>query len=369
MSTFAVTVERITIHPHPKADKLEIAQVGDYQSIVRKGDFSDGDLVAYIPEQAIVPEALLQEMGLKGMLAGKAKNRVKAIKLRGSLSQGIVYPARPEWPEGAHVEGVLGITKWEPPIPAHLAGEVFSAGLDRTLKYDIENQKRFPDILEDGEQVVFTEKLHGTWCMIALMPKGQVHPEHGRLIVSSKGLAGRGLAMKYDAPANKTNLYVRVARHLTMENRISFAFGQDLKHDIEPKPVFVLGEVFGAGVQDLAYGAKADKDVDIGFRIFDIYVGKPGQGRYLDDAKLDAACERLHVPRVPVLYRGPFSKEVMLEHTDGLETISGNESHIREGIVVRPVVERRHEEIGRVQLKSVSANYLCRKGNNLSEFN
>jgi len=368
MSTFAVTVERVTILPHPKADRLEIAQIGDYQSVVGKGSFKTGDLVAYIPEQAIVPQNLLKEMGLEGRLAGKNKNRVKATKLRKILSQGLCYPAREEWQRGADVAEVLGITKWEPPIPAHLSGEVFAAGSDRTLRYDIENQKKFPHVLEDGEPVVFTEKLHGTWMQAALMPKQMAHPDEGRLIVSSKGLASRGLAMKYDAEANKTNLYVRVARHYTMENRISFAFGRVLKDELDPCPVFVLGEVYGNGVQDLTYGAKTDKDVDIGFRIFDIYVGKPDQGRYLNDDELDGACERLSIPRVPVLYRGPFSRAVMQEYTDGYETITGHDVHIREGIVMRPQTERRNEEVGRVQLKSVSGDYLTRKGSSLTEY-
>lgn len=362
MSTFAVTVERITITEHPNADALELANVGDYQAIVRKGQFQTGDLVAYIPEQALVPQKLLKEMGLEGRLAGKAKNRVKAIRLRGVLSQGLVYPAQPEWQEGADVTELLGITKWEPPVPAHLSGEVYSAGTDRTLKYDVENFKRYPHLLEEGEQVVFTEKLHGTWCMIGLVPERMQHPEYGRLVVSSKGLAARGLAMKPDAEANKTNLYVRVARHLNMENRISFAFGHQLKDEDEPVPVFVLGEVFGAGVQDLSYGANTNKDVDLGFRVFDVYVGIPGQGRYLDNKELDGACDRLGLDRVPVLYQGPFSKEIMMKYTDGYETVSGKEMHIREGIVVRPIRERRCDEIGRVQLKSVSGDYLTRKG-------
>jgi RNA ligase (TIGR02306 family) len=368
MSTFAVIVEQVLIEEHTNADALEIAHINDYQSIVRKGQFKTGDLVAYIPEQALVPEALLEEMGLSGRLAGKNKNRVKAVKLRGVLSQGIVYPARPEWPEGADVTEVLGITKWEPPVPANLAGEVYSAGLDRTLRYDIENVKKFPRVLEAGEQVVFTEKLHGTWCMIGLVPKTWAHPEHGRLIVSSKGLASRGLAMKPNSERNKENLYIRVARHLNMEQRISFAFGRNLKDLIEPVPVFVLGEVFGSGVQDLGYGAKTDKDVNIGFRVFDVFVGKPGVGRYLNDKELDEACKRLGLERVPVLYRGPFWHSTMSEYTDGKETVSGKAMHIREGIVIRPQLERRHDEIGRVQLKSVSGTYLTRKGNT-TEFN
>lgn len=369
MANFAVTVERVRIFPHPNADRLEIAQIGDYQCIVGKNQFRDQDLVVYIPEQSMVPASLLQQMGLEGKLAGKLGNRVKATRLRGVLSQGLVYPAQPEWQEGADVADILGISKWEPPIPAHLSGEVFNAGQDRTLKYDVENFKKLPQILAVGEEVIFTEKLHGTNVQMGLLPPRYAHPEYGRFIVASKGLAARGLAFKMDAEANKTNLYVRVAKHYNMDNRMSFAFGHQLKDEENPQPVYVLGEIFGAGVQDLSYGKATGCDNDIGFRVFDVYVGRPGSGKYLGDTELEAACKRLGLKRVPVLYRGPFSKKVLLEHTDGFETISGKEIHIREGVVVRPAVERRHEEIGRVQLKNVSGNYLTRKGKNLTEFN
>ncbi len=68
---------------------------------------------------------------------------------------------------------------------------------------------------------------------------------------------------------------------------------------------------------------------------------------------------------VPVLYRGPFSEAAMREHTDGGATMDAN--HIREGIVMVPAVERRDARIGRVCLKSVSADCLTRKGG--TEFN
>ena len=57
MSTFAVHVVRVAIEPHDNADALEIARVGDYRSVVRKGQFQSGELVAYIPEQALVGDA------------------------------------------------------------------------------------------------------------------------------------------------------------------------------------------------------------------------------------------------------------------------------------------------------------------------
>lgn len=358
MSTFAVHVVRAVIEPHGNADSLEIARVGDYRSIVRKGQFRTGDLVVYIPEQAIVPDALLDELGLRGKLAGKDGNRVKAIKLRGVLSQGLVYPARATWSEGQDVAAELGVHKWEPPVPSHMNGQVYGAGADRCVKYDVENFKAFPDVLADGEPVVFTEKIHGTWCQVGLLPESAAEP-YGRLVVSSKGLAGKGLAFVPDAPENATNLYLRVARHLEFAPRIERAFASELAAG---RPIFVLGEVFGAGVQDLSYGAKAEQDRSIGFRVFDIYVGWVGQGGFLSDADLEAACAALGLPRVPVLYRGPFSRAVMHEHTEGKETISGQALHVREGVVIRPQIERHEHELGRVQLKSVSEKYLLRAG-------
>lgn len=56
MSSFQVPVKRIrAIEAHPNADAIEFAVVDGYRSIVRKGDFASGELVAYIPEASIVP--------------------------------------------------------------------------------------------------------------------------------------------------------------------------------------------------------------------------------------------------------------------------------------------------------------------------
>ena len=122
MSTFTVTIIPVAIEAHPDADALEIARIGGYRSVIRKGSFRTGDLVAYIPENAVLPAPLLEELGLSGRLAGSEKNRVKAIKLRGVLSQGICYPARPEWLEGQDVAEILGIRKYEPPVPTSMDG-------------------------------------------------------------------------------------------------------------------------------------------------------------------------------------------------------------------------------------------------------
>jgi RNA ligase (TIGR02306 family) len=374
MSSFAVIVKKLTIKEHPNADALEVAEVDAYQSIVRKGAFKTGDLVAYIPEQSVIPVSILKELNLEGKLAGKDKNRLKPARLRGVLSQGLCYPARSHWSEGDDVTGELGIEKWEPPIPAHLAGEVYNLGSGYTISYDIENFKKYPDIFHPGEQVVMTEKLHGTFMVVGVIPQ----QEDMIVAVSSKGLFSRGLALKLDSENNKHNLYVRAERHYNISHKLKKVYAATLQpagmvlagvEEYVGDPVYVFGEVFGKGVQDLSYGAKTDADNDIGYRVFDIYVGRPGKGRFLNHDELNAACEQLEFDRVPVLYEGPFSKEVLDQYTNGLETVSGKGLHVREGVVVRPVIEQEHLvlPLNRVQLKSVSGDYLTRKGG--TEFN
>lgn len=83
--------------------------------------------------------------------------------------------------------------------------------------------------------------------------------------------------------------------------------------------------------------------------------------RYLDHYEVEDICKEFGIERVPVLYVGEFNKEVLEEYTNGFETISGTESHIREGIVIKPLKERYEHGLGRVLLKSISEHYLLRK--------
>jgi RNA ligase (TIGR02306 family) len=352
--------------------------VGDYRCVVGRGLYKAGDLVAYIPEGSILSDKVLDALGMRdsSLLAGRERNRVKAVRLRGALSQGVCYPVPanesgdPAWGIGQDVAAILGVTKWEPPIPTHMAGELANVGTEHTVRYDIDNVKWFPGAVADGEPVVMTEKIHGTWTQIGVLPEGEsAHPEVGDVVVTSKGFGDKGLAFK-DNAANAHNLYLRVARHLDMRQRVREARAAGVLP--ADQPVYVLGETFG--IQDLKYGANPAKDETLGFRVFDVYVGVPqnSRGRYLDDARLDEVCAGLGLPRVPIVYRGPYSKEIMLQHTSGKETVTGLGLHIREGVVVKPVVERQDFTTyptgrafpcdGRVQFKSVSADYDLRKG-------
>ena len=104
MSTFEVLVRKIDdVIEHPNADRLNIVKILGYDAITNKNEnneprYAKGDLVIYVPEGAVVPENLLKQYGYwddeknKGMLAGRRGDRVKAIRLRQVLSQGLIWP-------------------------------------------------------------------------------------------------------------------------------------------------------------------------------------------------------------------------------------------------------------------------------------
>ncbi|MER6958277.1 MULTISPECIES: RNA ligase (ATP) [unclassified Streptomyces] len=350
MSTLRVTAEVLTIHEHPGADALELAQVGLYRAVVAKGAYRTGEAALYIPEQSVLPTELVEELGLTGRLAGSRSDRVKAVRLRGELSQGIV--CRPKAladvdlalaaAEGADFAERLGIVKWVPPIPPTMNGEV-EAALDLLPWVDIENIQRYPDIFEPGEPVVLTEKLHGTACLLTYVADDE------RVYVSSKGFGAKSLALAEDP----RNLYWRAVRgHGVAEAAAGLA------ERLGARRIGIFGEVYGAGVQDLTYGADGRRDT-LGYAVFDVSAEIDGTLRWLDAAELLEG----RLPLVPRLFEGPYDSGRVLEIATGRETVSGRELHLREGVVIRPAVERYSPVTGgRAIAKAVSGAYLTRKG-------
>lgn len=394
MSTFQVPIKRIrAIEEHPNADAIEFAVIDGYRSIVRKGDFARGELVAYIPEASIVPEAVIRHLGLwdeekgKGKLSGKAGNRVSAIKLRGQISQGLCYPlisVGDMWlldlpttgqekededeiadafvlNEGDDVASLLGITKWEPEIPVSMAGEVWNAGRELTISFDIENIKSFPDILIPGEPIILTEKLHGTFTGITVLPlhvasglKERGFGKYGNILIWSKGLGAKGLVFKNNE-ANAKNLYTLATQKLIDALDRAHEDGE-YPYDLDQAvPYVVMGETFGPGVQDLTYTGHVE------FRVFAVANKRTDGLFYLPEVDVKQWLHEIGnaVEMVPTLYSGPYSPEIVAEHTVGKTTL-GN--HIREGVVITTPSNGVDPSIGRVILKSVSEDYLTRKG-------
>ncbi|MGW7441789.1 RNA ligase (ATP) [Kitasatospora sp. NPDC054795] len=350
MSTLRVTAEKLTVLEHPNADALELAQVGLYRAVVAKGRYRTGDHAVYIPEQSVLPDELIEELGLTGKLAGARANRVKAVRLRGELSQGIV--CRPAALAGTDLAAaaergedfaeLLGVVKWQPPVPTSMSGDVVSAP-DLLPWVDIENLKRYPDAFEPGEPVVLTEKLHGSCCLVTYVAAT------GEVQVSSKGIGAQGLALAED----ERNLYWRAVRAYGIP-----AAAARLAERLGAERVGVFGEVFGEGVQDLSYGSSARTERP-GYAAFDVSAVVDGQLNWFSAAELLDG----ELPLVPELWRGPFDPETVLGFARGKESVSGRELHLREGVVVRPVTERWSPVLGgRAIAKVVSDAYLTRKG-------
>jgi len=393
MSDFKVLVQKIFIKEHPNADALDLGNIGDtegWQVVIQSGKFKTGDLVAYIGENAVVPEWVLKQYGFwneekdKGLLAGTKGDRVKMVKLRGEPSLGICIPVKEVslgWDdddkvvrsafqlenkyveEGEDVSKLLGVTKYDPPIPVHMAGEVFNAGQDVGVNYDIEDLKNFPHVLIEGENVQMTAKLHGTNCSITSVIGEGVKRDNidewipagpGYVAVGSKGLSAKGLFFK-DNEANTSNLYLNGTRKyfetIADWNLLQYMAGG-------PTCITVVGEVFGGSVQDgFNYGLSVPE-----FRAFDVYVGYRGLGRWLDDDELDTFCALTGMVRVPLVYRGPYSKALAEKLANDPESAFPGVKHVREGIVIKPVNERRDSALGRVVVKTRSIAYMSRKG-------
>jgi RNA ligase (TIGR02306 family) len=220
----------------------------------------------------------------------------------------------------------------------------------------IQHWANYPDIIEDGEQVVVTEKIHGKNCRVGMCMepdnKGEMKwnwmaGSHG---VQRKEFDHKDRLSEYWYPLLDDNIMDLI---LYLKNEAEWP---------EPKhSIIVFGELYGEGMQNMHYGTKN------GFRVFDISIN----GKYLDHVDFIYANAKHGVEIVNILYTGPFSRQVIEDYTSGDTTMcpldEAGKFKGREGIVIKPVKGRDHQNwrehncISRVIFKSVSADYLGRK--------
>lgn len=331
MSEFNVEVVRVgPIEKHPNADSLSITRVlGDYPVIIRTGDFNEGDLAVYVPIDSVVPDTERWAF-LKG------HRRIKAKKLRGVFSMGMLASLPDDlglggegaggWDVGDPCQPEMGIEKYEPHVHTRtIMSTEQEADQPFIPRYtDIEGLRRYGDIISQKEDVVITEKIHGS--------NGRWLFRDGRFWVGSHN---------YLRKEDPRNLWWQAMEKESLRNVCSLA-----------ENMLFFGEVYG-NVQDLKYGLGDD----IGVRMFDVF--DTITMRYLDYPDFYELCERLKVDTVPLLYRGPWSDDLR-SLAEGVTTLGGG--HVREGFVVRPVRERWDDRIRRVILKFIGEGYLLRKG-------
>jgi RNA ligase (TIGR02306 family) len=343
MSSIKVEVTQIqNIRPHSNADSLDLATVGGWQMCVKKGAYRSGDPVVYFEQGTSLARDVADKLGVTQYLSEKMDingDRVLVIhrvKLRGEPSFGLVISPESGMELGSDVAAFYRATKYHPP----LRGKTGDAEVDdpRFPVYtDIENMRSYPEIFEEGEEIIATEKIHGTNSRIGFVADGETRI----LMAGSKGLR-RKQPISQDAFRHNTYWYPH--------SLSSVSALLDTLWQLGHRQAVVFGEIYGKGVQSYAYG-----QTSIAFRAFDLMI----DGHYVDHEKLAMFCDQHGVESVPVAYQGVFSLSRMQHLSDGDSLIGGQ--HGREGVVVKPVVERQDIKIGRVILKYVGDSYLFGK--------
>lgn len=393
MSSLVVEVCRVDqISDHPNADKMAVATIKGWKTCIKKNEngstqFNEGDLCIFFPPDAILPKTLSDKIGVTNYLKTLAKSpdgsrpeggRVAVSRLRSQPSYGFItsldiLPVKMNtdftmaWKFGDDVADVLGVTKWEPPISC-ISGDAERPHPAFHRYFDMENFRNFPDVIPDGEPVVFTEKIHGKNCRVGLIREAGAD---GQMVMT--WMAGSHDVRRKESVTRKRKKFNNETKELVVEEyQDKSQFWQALD-----KPgvrdmilaiskgtdnVVVFGEIFGSGVQDMAYGL--DKGA-WDFRVFDITVN----GKYLSFDEKVRKCASHAVAMVPILYQGPFSKAKVEEYVTGETTVCLGENtgfKGREGIVITSQVEKQvttdKKVFDRLMIKAINFDYLERKG-------
>lgn len=319
-STHRVEVVRLpAVEPHPNADSLGIVRVCGYQCVVRLGDWHEGDVAAYVQPDSVVPLsgpfAFLDRDGTGGTY------RVRVVRLRGEVSQGVLVPAPPGLAPGDDAATVLGVTRYVPPETSDEDGPS-PPGSGLIPVYDVESARRYAaELFRPGEMLVVHEKIHGE--------NGRWTWQDGRLY------AGSRTRWKSDdsAWAQAIRRYPEIV---------------DWLKDHEGWTLY--GELYGA-VGGFPYD---QRNRQRGIRFFDVL---DARGRFLPlaDASL-VVCGPIAHQWAPLLGAIPYTTvDALLPYAEGRSTLG---DHVREGCVVRPSDRDGHP---RPVLKLVGDGFLMRQ--------
>lgn len=330
-----------SLEPIEKADKIETANlVGmSWAIVVKKGEFKPSDKVIYVGIDSILPEDkpwcdFMRERHF----------RVKTIKLRGQISQGIIFPCSilldsgnegSELSVGTDVTAALNVKKYSKDLPVSLRGDIagcFPSFVPKTDEERIQNCSAILAELSDIP-VYITVKCDGTSATFVHRSTKAWEPEFS--------VCSRNWSIK-DA---ETSVYWNISRKYNIQQGLA-ALGRDLA---------LQGEIVGDGIQDNPMGLSDHKYLV--FSAYDI-----ARGCYVDFEDLINICTALRLEMVPVLEPVTYITGKTVE--DLLEMAKGNYDRTntpREGIVIRPLKETySHLLRGRLSFKVVNNDYLLK---------
>jgi len=370
MSFFGVTVETLeSITPITGADRIVMGTLKgmDYQFILKKGGIAPTHQCIFFPIDSIIPVELLKFVGLDGKLSGGSKNRVKTIKMKGQISQGLVLSV-PEIEKYLLSIGklldtsltdlteCLGVTKYDPEISGPIWGNTSRGSINHPLPedvhhYDIEGTDRNKDIIEVlmKTPVYITEKLEGMNFALKRDPEGNITIcSRNRTVYVESGSMMKRFFMRIK------NLFKKriVSQHeQAIRNSGLIEAIHTLAATCHPYDTIIFrGEVLGPQVQNNIYHLDKLRGV-----VFDIQMG----GEYLSVEPFLRYAAELGLSTPPMLWCDDtlekfLGYKTIAEMSDGISKLFETK---REGIVIKPMVEETCK-IGRMFLKKRSPEYL-----------
>lgn len=306
MTDKLATVERVLkVDHHPNADKLDIIRVLGYDCIVGRDSYKEGDLVVFIQPDSILPT---DREWAQEPLRYCSKGRIKAIRLRGSWSMGLVINIGilPEnMHEGFDATEYMGVTKYEPPLPKDAQAK---GGLPFQIpKTDETRYQNLRDI-PYGELVDVTQKIDGSsatyYCVLP-----QHHP--GGNIEPVVGMTSRSLELKlFDDEGNHLNSRWHVAerRYDILEKLLAYCIEYGVS-------LAIRGEVYGEGIQSLKHNPHCREPVN--FAMYSVYnIGERKYERREDGHYFTDVAEELDIPTVPIVEAGVVLTPDIIEWYD-----------------------------------------------------
>jgi len=308
-----VRIDNIT--PIDGADSIEAARVGGWTVVVKKGEFSIGDRAIYIEIDSFLRSGhkawqFLVDKSSR-VYDGITGHVLRTVRFRGQISQGLllqlnsVLTDSDNFKDGENVTDVLGVLKYEPPIPAELAGEVLGLYPSRVPKTDQERIQNLEHELEDwiakSLSWEVTEKLEGSSSTWAWLDK--------ELHVCSRNM---------DLRETTGNTHWRLARGCNIEELLrSYAGSRNLA---------LQGELVGNGVQGNIYRMQGHR-----FYLYDVY--DVDRGLYMCSSERQEVARVLNLSHVPVLNQAfTFEhKESAVDVTKRLLCMADGESTLRKG--------------------------------------
>lgn len=269
------------VYPIPNADAIEVAHVGGWRVVIKRGEFTAGDPAVYCEIDSWIPSNLAPFLS-KGSepreYEGVKGERLRTVRLRGQVSQGLLLPlsigvfdVNAELNEGMDVSELLGIQKWEAPIPAQLAGEVrraFPGFVPKTDQERIQNlTAEYAEWQKQDAEWEVTEKLDGSSMTVYVYE-------------DDFGVCSRNL----DLRETEDNSLWKTARRNQLIEKVQGT----------ARNLALQGELIGEGIQGNPYCVRGQE-----FYLFDVY--DIDQGEYLRPQERHALAVQLDIRQVPRL--------------------------------------------------------------------